>query len=72
MPYEHANRPSLPVWVPSEAEKCEATAAEFRMIAAQTADSFVKKAYFEFAAELEYLSAHFKALDDRKPGDEEH
>jgi len=58
--------------LPSDSEKCEAKAAEFRLLAARTADPFVRKAYFELAEELEYLSAYFKALDDRKPGGEGH
>jgi len=58
--------------VPSDAEKCAAQAAEFRRLAAQAADPFVRKTYLELAQELEYLSAHFNALDDRKPGDEGH
>jgi hypothetical protein len=58
--------------VPSEAEECEAKAAEFRLLAEGTADPFLRKTYFELAEELEYLSAHFKALDDRKPDAEGH
>jgi hypothetical protein len=56
--------------VPSEAEKCKAKAAEFRLLAAQTADPFLRKTYLELAEELEYLSANFNALDDRKPPEE--
>jgi hypothetical protein len=58
--------------VPSKAETCEAKAAEFRLLAEHTADPFLRRIYFELAEELEYLRAHFKALDDRKPGDEGH
>jgi len=58
--------------VSSKAEACEAKAAEFRLLAAHTADPFVRKIYFELAEELEYLTADYKALDDRKPDHKEH
>src|SRR5262245_62482803 len=56
--------------VPSDAEECQARADELRRLAAETADPFRRSLYLELAEELENLGAHFKALDDRKPGDE--
>jgi hypothetical protein len=56
--------------VPSDSEKCQAKADEFRLLAAVTADPFLRKTYLELAEELEFLRAHFKALDDHKPDDE--
>jgi hypothetical protein len=54
--------------VPSNAEICQAKAAEFYRLAAEVADPFAKETYFGLADEWADLSAHFKtltAVDDR-------
>jgi hypothetical protein len=59
--------------VPSNAEICQAKAAEFYRLASEVADPFAKETYFRLADAWADLSAHFKtltAVDERSCDDQ--